>query len=240
MIILYILAGLLALVLGYVLFLCICALVVDPKKEYEEHSIFYRRVLNGATALGMKIVGVRIHTEGLEKIPQDTKNILFVSNHRSNYDPLITWLVLKKWQVAFVSKASNFKIPVFGRLIRKCCFMVIDRDDPRKAMATVQKAARLLEKGQVSVGIYPEGTRSKSCQLLPFHCGVFKIAQKANAPVVVLTVQGTEQIHKNYLRRRTDVYVTVEQVLDAQTVAQSRTTALGEQIRQTMERRLGG
>lgn len=239
MIMLYILAVLAALILGYVLFLCVCALAVDPKREYGQHSRFYRRVLNGATALGMKVVGVRIHTEGLELIPRDTKKLLFVSNHRSNFDPLVTWLVLKKWDVAFLSKASNFKIPIFGRLIRKCCFMAIDREDPRKAMTTILKAADLLEKGQVSVGVYPEGTRSKSGQLLDFHSGVLKIAQKAHAPVVVLTVEGTEKIHKNYLRRRTDVHVKVVQVLDADTVAQTRTTALGAQIHQTMEQRLG-
>ena len=218
MFLLKLLGILFGLFLLYALFLLVCSLFINPKKEYENHSRFYRALLNGATAFAMKIMRIRIHTNGLEKVPHDTKNLLFVSNHRSNFDPIITWHIFKKWQPAFVSKASNFKIPIFGRFIRKCCFMAIDRENPRNALKTILKAAELLKKGKVSIGIYPEGTRSKECKLLPFHNGVFKIAQKANADIVVLAVSGTEQIHKNYPFRHTDVYLDVLEVIPAETV----------------------
>ena len=180
MFLLKLLGILFGLFLLYALFLLVCSLFINPKKEYENHSRFYRALLNGATAFAMKIMRIRILSNGFEKVPHDTKNLLFVSNHRSNFDPIITWHIFKKWQPAFVSKASNFKIPIFGRFIRKCCFMAIDRENPRNALKTILKAAELLKKGKVSIGIYPEGTRSKECKLLPFHNGVFKIAQKAN------------------------------------------------------------
>lgn len=238
MIILYVLGVLVALFLIYILFLGICSLYVSSKKEYEDHSRFYRALLNGATALAMKIMRIRIHTTGIEKVPQDTRNLLFVSNHRSNFDPIITWHIFKKWQIAFVSKASNFEIPIFGRFIRKCCFMAIDRENPRNALKTIHKAAGLLQKGEVSIGVYPEGTRSKSCELLPFHNGVFKIAQKANAPIVVLAISGTEQIYRNYPFHHTDVYLDVIEVIHSDTVKDSKTDALGEHIRESMERQL--
>ncbi len=224
----------------YVLFLFICSLFVDPEKEYENHSLFYRTLLNGATAFAMKIMRIRIHTSGIEKVSQDTKNLLFVSNHRSNFDPIITWHIFKKWQPAFVSKASNFKIPIFGRFIRKCCFMAIDRENPRNALKTILKATELLKKGEVSIGIYPEGTRSKNCKLLPFHNGVFKIAQKSDADIVVLTVSGTEQIHKNYPFRHTDVYLDVLEVIPADRVKETKTDVMGNQIREKMEQHLNG
>ena len=104
---------------------------------------------------------------------------MFVGNHRSNFDPIIEWLVLKPWDIAFISKGENFKIPFFGRIIRKCCFMPIDRENPRKALRTINKASDLLQSGEVSIGVYPEGTRSKTGELLPFHDGVFHIAKKA-------------------------------------------------------------
>lgn len=240
MFILKILCLFLAAFVAYVLFLGICSLFVSPKREYENHSRFYRTLLNGATAMAMKIMRIRIHTTGTQKIPQDTRNLLFVSNHRSNFDPLITWHIFKKWQIAFVSKASNFKIPIFGRLIRKCCFMAIDRENPRKAMKTINKAAGLLQKGEVSIGIYPEGTRSKECKLLPFHNGVFKIAQKANAAIVVLSISGTEKIHKNYPFHHTDVYLDVLEVIPAHKVKESKTGVLGEHIRERMEQQMNG
>ncbi len=222
-------------VLVYGLFLVVCALLVNPNREYEQHSRFYRRVLNGIDRIALWGTRVRIHAEGLEKIPTDTKNILFVSNHRSNFDPIVTWRVLKKWDVAFVSKEANFKIPILGRMIRKCCFLAIDRENPRNAMLTIRKAADLLEKGQVSVGIYPEGTRSKECVLLPFHNGVFKIAQKAQASVVVLAISGTEKIHKNFPLHPTDVHLQVVDVIAAEEVTGCRTAELGDRARQKME-----
>lgn len=240
MIILKILGLLLAAFFTYALFLFVCSLFVSSNKEYEEHSRFYRALLNGATAFAMKIMRIKIHTSGIEKVPQDTRNVLFVSNHRSNFDPIITWHIFKKWQPAFVSKASNFKIPIFGRFIRKCCFMAIDRENPRNALKTILKAAALLQKGEVSIGIYPEGTRSKNCKLLPFHNGVFKIAQRASAPIVVLSISGTEQIHRNYPFRHTDVYLDVLEVIPADRVKEAKTDVLGNHIRGKMEQHLNG
>lgn len=235
-----ILWSLVGVVAACFVFLLICALLVDPKKEYEEHSGFYRRVINGATRFGLWLCRVRFHVSGTEKIPKDTKNLLFVCNHRSNFDPIVTWYALKEWKPAFISKAANFKIPFFGRMIRKCCFLPIDREDPRKAMQTICKAAQMLQKGQVSMAVYPEGTRSKSGALLPFHNGVFKIAQKAGAQVVVLGISGTERVHKNLPFHRTHVYLQVLDVIDGETVAGSRTAVLGERTRQKIESWLSG
>ena len=234
MILLYILGILLGLFALYVLFLGACALLVDPKKEYEKNSPYYRFLLDSVTAAAMKLLRIRVHVSGIEKIPKDTK-VLFVSNHRSNFDPIITWYILKKWKIAFVSKPSNFKIPFFGRIIRKCCFMPIDRENPRNAIVTINNAAKLLKKQEVSIGIYPEGTRSKNGQLLPFHNGVFKIAQKAEAAMVVLCVTGTEKISKQTPFRRTDVYLDVLEVFSAQGIKETKTEMIGTAVRRLIE-----
>ena len=227
---LHILGGLLTLLLLYFLFLGVCALLVSQDKTYEKNSPFYRFLLESATAVAIKLLRIRFHTSGTEIIPKDTK-VLFVCNHRSNFDPLITWNALKKWKIAFVSKPENFKVPFFGRIIRKCCFLPIDRENPRKAIVTINKAAKLLKKQEVSVGIYPEGTRSKSCQLLPFHNGVFKIAQKAESPIVVLCITGTEKISKRTPFQHTDVYLDILDVLPTQGVKETKTEMIGTAVR---------
>lgn len=234
MILLYILGILLGLFLLYVLFLGVCALLVNPEKEYEKNSCFYRFLLDSATAAAMKLLRIHVHVSGAEKIPKDAK-VLFVSNHRSNFDPIVTWYALKKWKIAFVSKPSNFKIPFFGRIIRKCCFMPIDRENPRRAIPTINRAAKLLRKQEVSIGIYPEGTRSKNCELLPFHNGVFKIAQKAETPIVVLCMTGTEKIAKRTPLRRTDVYLDVLEVFSAQGIKETKTEMIGTAVRRLIE-----
>lgn len=229
MILLYILAFLLALILLYFLFLGVCCLFVSADKEYNKDSSFYRFLLNSASAMAIKLCRIRVHISGIEYIPTDTK-VLFVSNHRSNFDPIITWYALKKWKIAFVSKPENFKIPFFGRIIHKCCFMPIDRENPRKAIPTINRAAKLLRKQEVSIGIYPEGTRSKTCELLPFHNGVFKIAQKADAPIVVLSITGTEQISKRTPFKATDIHLDVLEVFPGGNIKEIKTEMIGMMV----------
>lgn len=224
----------LILCLCYVLFLFINSLFVDTKKEYDTNSRYYRALLNGATAI--LVAGGRIHitVEGREHVPQG--RFLVVCNHRSNYDPILTWYILKKHDIAFVSKKENFSIPVFGRFIRKCCFMEIDRKNPRNAMKTIIKAAALIQKDEVSIGIYPEGTRSSNCKLLPFHNGVFKIAQKAKVPILVTTVEGTEKIRKNIPWKKTDVIMHFVGTLSPEEIADVSTKEIGETVENMMRK----
>jgi len=116
--------------------------------------------------------------------------------------------------------------------------MAIDRESPRKAIATIGKAAKLLQKDEVSIGVYPEGTRSKTCELLPFHNGVFRIAQKADRPIVIMAISGTEQIHKNVLRRRSDIYLDIVQVIPAEDAKAMKTDDIGSVVKAVLENRL--
>lgn len=235
MVFLYALAVLGALAAVCLLFLAVCSLLVDPRREYAHDSRFYRFLINASAAMVLKLLRIKVHTAGIEKIPRD-KMVLFVGNHRSNYDPIISWYVFRQWRPAFLSKASNFKIPIFGRMIRKCCFLAIDRSSPRKALTTINKAASLLAAQEVSIAVYPEGTRSRSGALLPFHNGVFKIAQRAGAPVVVLSISGTEMIFKNLLRfKPSHVYLDVLQVLPAEAVCGVKTSVIGMEVRELLE-----
>ena len=138
---------------------------------------------------------------------------------------------LKGWKIAFVSKPEDLKVPFFGRIIRRCCFLPIDREDPRKAIVTINKAANLLKGQEVSVGIYPEGTRSKTGQLLPFHNGVFKIAQKAGTPIVVLSITGTEKICTRTPFQPTDVYLDVLDIFPGEDIKGIKTETIGRMAR---------
>ncbi len=228
-----ILTAVVALCLLYILFLLICAVAVDPKKEYNSFSKFYHIVLKSVAFLIIKLSRVKIHVTGFEKVPKG-KKVLFVSNHRSNFDPIVMWHIFNNWKLAFVSKASNFGIPVVGKMARRICFLAIDRENPRNAIVTINKAAEFIRSEEASIAIYPEGTRSKECVLLPFHNGVFKIAQKADCPIVVISTVGTEKIHKQSPFRRSHVYLDVLDVIDADVVKASKTDVIGASVRQML------
>ncbi len=235
MLILKILGCILGTIVGIILlaiiWLAVSAAFVDPKKEYTSNSRYYRFLLYLSTTVGLAILRVKIHVTGLENIPSEGK-FLLVGNHRSNFDPIVTWHILPDKNLAFISKPENFKIPIYGRIARRCCFMAIDRVNPMNALRTIGKAAKLSrETPDMNIAVYPEGTRSKDCKLLPFHDAIFAIAQKAECPIVILAVRGTEMIQKNYPFKHTDVYLDFSAPIPVQTVLSQKGNITGEAVR---------
>ena len=231
-ILLWVLLGLVGLLLAYVMLIIISSLFVNTKKEYQRESRYFRFLLNSSTWLASKILRIKLHVTGMEKLPKG--RFLMVSNHRSKFDPILSWLVFDKCQIAFISKPENFKVPVYGRIIHRLCFMAIDRENPRNAVKTTNRAVDLLNRDVACVAVYPEGTRNFEEGLLPFHNAMFKIAQKANVPVAVVTVRNTYDIQKNYPLHRSHVYVDVVEVLSAEEVKAVKTAALGDKVRDLM------
>ena len=236
-IILGVLGGVLGLIIGYVLFLILITAFV-PKKEYDKVSGFYRALFNFTAGLVIKLLNINVNINGKEKVDDVKGRFLLVSNHRSNFDPILTYYAFRKKGLAFVSKPENFKIIVAGGLIRKCCFIPIDRENPRNALKALRKASELIKNDVVSMGIYPEGTRSKECKVLDFHDGVFKIAQMAKVPVVVMTIKNTENIYKRKFLGKIVIDIDVLDVIDAKTVEEKTTHELSLIARKSMENNL--
>ena len=209
------------------------SMFVNPQKEYTDQSGFCRFLLNWSTFLVIRLFRIKIHVSGLDKVPKD-QNFLLVSNHRSNYDPICTWYILKDHCISFLTKQANLKIPFYGRLIRRCCFYEISRTDVSKAVHAIDMASNLIRNTDISVGVYPEGSRQKNCVLAPFHSFVFRVAKQAHAPVVIMTVRGTENIHRNIPFRHTDVYVDFLQALEYESIAGRRSGEIGEKARNIM------
>lgn len=226
-----------AAVLFLVPVLMVSALVVSPNRQYQTNSKYYRFLLDFSTAIALLLCRVKVTVKGAEKLPQDSR-LLLVSNHRSKFDPIVTWYAFQEHRLSFVSKPENLRIPIFGRIIRRCCFLPIDRENARNAMSTINAAAKLLESGEVSVGIYPEGTRNYGDGLLPFHNGVFKIAKKAQSPIAVVAVSGTDKIHANWPRRGTEVTVHVLEVFSAEAVSEMKTAQIGARVRELLDEAL--
>ena len=218
------------------IFVGICSLFADRNKVYDKESGFFRFLLTYSTAIARVLIRVKLDIKGMDMIPEG--RFLLVSNHRSKFDPILTWLVFKKQHIAFISKYSNFKVPIFGRVIRRCCFMGIDRENPREALKTINQAVKLLKNDEVSVGVYPEGTRNDGEGLLPFHNAVFKIAVKAGVPIVIMTVKGADDIRHNYPTRRSVVRIEICDVIPADKVVKMKTNEIGEYTADVMNKSL--
>lgn len=206
----------------YFLVLFLWSFTVDKKKERTKVSNFHRTIFVETITMALTLLNVHVHIEGKEKIPKDTRYLL-VSNHLSNYDPMSVLSALRKEKIVFVSKPENFNIKMVGSLMHMSGFMAIDRDNVRNAMKTINKAADYIKSGESNIFIFPEGTRNRTEKpLLEFRNGAFKIATKAQCPIVVLALSETEKVKHN-IPRRSDIYIKVVDVIPAEKVKEMRT-----------------
>lgn len=163
---------------------------------------------------------------------------MFVSNHRSNFDNMIECVALNEKNLAFISKPENFKIPMGRHFMVRGCYLALDKSNIRQQVSTIKCAISLVSSGVVSMGVYPEGHRSKSGNLEPFMPGCFKIAEKAQCPIVVSVIRGTEKIRKHFPFRYTHVYFDIIKVFTKEELTDSNTVAISDKIHSLMSKYL--
>ncbi|MES2504928.1 MAG: lysophospholipid acyltransferase family protein [Myxococcota bacterium] len=129
----------------------------------------------------------KLETRGLGHVSAG-QSYVFMSNHQSVMDiPAI--LAAAPGSVRMVAKEGLFKVPFFGRAMLAAGFMPINRRSLEKAKQQLEHAKGSLQNG-VSVWISPEGTRSKTSELLPFKKGGFHVALSLGVPIVPVWIEG--------------------------------------------------
>jgi 1-acyl-sn-glycerol-3-phosphate acyltransferase len=138
-------------------------------------------------ALGTSLAGIRTRVAGHLHIPAG-QAVVFCANHQSNIDPPILFQALHP-QLHILFKKELTALPLLGRAFQVGGFVPIDRSSREQSMAAIDQAAASLRRGH-SFLTFPEGTRSRTGDLLPFKRGPFLMALKAQVPVVPVAVQG--------------------------------------------------
>lgn len=216
-----------------ILFAFVVTLPVNTKKPVNKPSKFYFALYNFVNEFLVVWSGARVKVKGETDLGEGP--FLFVINHRSRFDTMILSVIFKKYRPLMVSKPSNFKIPIAGPAIHKSGFISMPKDDMKGSLEAVLKATDYIKGGYYSIGLCPEGTRNKNKRgLLPFKNGCLKIAMRANVPIVVITVEGTEKIAKNFPFKLTRVYFDVLKVINPDEYQGKTTNQVGDEIRSLM------
>lgn len=229
--------GVILLVFLFVLILCA---LVDPDKEQENDSKLYRTLTYMIADAAHTVLQVRVHAEGLEKVPTDSR-VLLVCNHLDNCDPVILYHQLKKKQkLAFIAKREAGSMFVVGKLMHKMLCQRINRENDREALKTILNCIRIIKEDKASIAVFPEGGIKGGNVLHPFRSGVFKIALRTKVPVVVCTLWGTQDVFHNGLRLKpTDVQFHVLGVVQPDVYKDMTAVDLGHLVHDMMAKDLG-
>ena len=233
------LVSLLALVLVFFLVLWLCCAFVDIEKPQEQDSKFHRFMVVHTAQLALSILRIRMHTQGLGQTPKDGR-FLLVCNHIEILDPVVLLAHFKKSQLAFISKKENGSMFIVGKIMHKIQCQRINRENDREALRTIINCIKIIQEDKASIGVFPEGYTSLDGLLHPFRGGVFKIAQKANVPIVVCTVQNTNKVFRNIKKlKATDVHLHLVKVLQPEELAGKTAVEVGELVHSLMAEDLG-
>jgi len=142
---------------------------------------------HGGVGLALGLAGIRYRVHGREHIPRG-RAVVFCSNHESNVDPPVLFQALHR-RLHVLFKAELKKLPILGAVMVAGGFVAVERDRREASMASIEEAAQSIRDGNTFL-IFPEGTRSRTSQLLPFKKGGFIMAIKAQAPIVPVAVSG--------------------------------------------------
>ena len=153
---------------------------------------------------------LKITVIGEENVPKDTP-VLYIGNHRSYFDILLTYSRCPI-RTGYIAKKEMEKIPLLSTWMRYLHCLFLDRKDIKQGLKTILTAVDKVKSG-ISICIFPEGTRNRNkdeLDMLPFHEGSFKIATKANCPIIPIAISNSANIFEAHFPKISPAKVVVE------------------------------
>ena len=137
------------------------------------------------------LTGSKLTVKGVENVPTD-EAVLYVGNHRSYYDIIVAYLTVPT-PTSFVAKKEMLNFPFVKQWMVFLSCLFLDRENIREGLKTILQGIEQIKEGY-SIFIMPEGTRNKGEDLLPFHEGSFKLAQKSGCAIIPVAMKNTDDI----------------------------------------------
>lgn len=211
-------------------------LISRNERWREAAALAQLRIVQWAFRCVSTLSGVRLTVKGEENIPKD-EPVLYVGNHRSYFDIVITYARCPRL-TGYIAKSSIEKIPLLRVWMRRLNCLFIDRDDIRASLKTILAAIDAVKRG-ISICIYPEGTRGKGeteLDMLPFKEGSLKIAEKTGCKVIPMAITHSADIFENHMPyiKKTHVYLTYGAPIDPTALSKEEKKKLGSYCQQAV------
>ncbi len=195
---------------GLYLVLGIPVLVVEyfiGLKNPRKRDISSLRMVQWGFSVINRLCGVTTTVIGHEKVPSD-RAVLYVANHNSYFDIMITYTLCPDL-TGYIAKDNLGRVPLLHIWMKRLYCLFMNRDDVRQSMRVIMDGIELIKKG-ISVTVFPEGTRGKSEEMIPFKSGSMKIAERTGCPVVPIAISHTRDIIGDHSPKAVPTHVVVE------------------------------
>lgn len=179
----------------------------------------------------IKIIEMDLEVKGVENIPDEP--CVFIGNHSSILDiPILLSTVDRN--IGFIAKKELLKTPVIGYWLKKSNCVALDRENPRAAIGAINDGVRNLKEGS-SMAIFPEGTRNKEGKVGEFKKGSLKLATKAKAKIVPVSIDRASRAFEDTREFvPTKIKVVFGEAIDTENLSKEEEIHLTENIRNTI------
>ena len=174
--------------------------------------------------------GTKVDVIGRENIPDD-QPVLYVGNHRSYFDIVIGYRLIKG-ECGFIAKKEMEKIPFPRRWMKNIHCLFLDRKNIKEGLKTILAGIDKVKHG-ISIWIFPEGTRNRDAGMMEFKEGSMKIAEKTGCPIIPVAMTGTAEIFEKHIPwiKKSHVTVTFGKPIDIKTLEKDQKKFLGAYTR---------
>ena len=165
-------------------------------------------IVNWAFRVITFFAGTKVTVIGEENVPTD-RAVLYIPNHRSYFDIILTYVRVPR-PTGYIAKKEMERIPSLSQWMRNLHCLFLDRENIKEGLKTILTAIEKIKSG-ISICIFPEGTRNtESDELLPFHDGSFKIAEKSGCPIIPVTINNSAAVFEDHLPWIRKAHVIIE------------------------------
>lgn len=205
-------------------------LSIQEKKANRE-KIY--RIMQDLSRRMLKAAGTTLEIKGKENLPAEGP-VVYMATHKGLFDTPVVAMVIDD-PVIFIGKQETKKMPVFGKWFDATGSIYLARDDMRQSLQAILQGIKELQEGQ-SIVIFPEGKRMKSEGMGQFKAGSFKLATKANVPIVPIAIQNTQKILEEQNKLvKTKVVVNIGKMIDVPHLSEEEKKSLPKDVQKYVE-----
>ncbi len=165
-------------------------------------------IVNWAFRVVLWISGTSVTVLGEENVPKD-EAVLYVGNHRSYFDILLTYVRVPR-PTGYMAKVEMLRYPSLNTWMKYLHCIFLDRSDIKAGLKSILNAIDKIKAG-ISICIFPEGTRNRTDQMfLEFHDGSLKIAEKSGCPIVPVSINNASAIFEDHMPKIKKAHVVIE------------------------------